>query len=690
MTRWPLLAFGTFLAIAVALTWPMAVNPGGTVMPDAGDPLLNTWILWWNATTLPLTTTWWNAPVFFPAEGAITFSEHLLGLWPLASPIVWLTGSPLAAYNVTLLLTFALSATAAFLLGYELTGRWDAALVCGVAFGFAPYRIAQLPHLQVLASFWMPVALLGLHRYLRDGKTTSVVLFASAWLMQALSNMYFMLFFPLLVLLWCLWFVRPQQWRKAAVIAIAAGLAALPLIPILARYREVHAKYNLTRDLSSMEALSLDATAWLDRQADLAMWGQFSGAHRPEGEMFTGLVVLVLIAAGLLWAALRHRRNGTTSARGSLWFYALAALVMFLLALGPAPTFFGAHLPFPGPYRLLMWIPGFDGLRVPGRFAMVTALCLSAAAGLAFAALSSAWTRWARWIVAALAATAIVAEAWPSRIHQEPPPASMDVRHEDGPGAVIVLPLLRHWNEIAVMYSGMSHGRPIVNGYSGHEPAWYPRLRQRLESFDPSVLDALADAGVTQVAVVARHDRGGDWRAFVATRATHTRTSEDGTLWIYDFPTAETRGTPLPIQSIDASDHPGLIPAMTDGNPETFWHSRQPQTGGESVRMDLGAPRRVTTVEASLGRFIDAYPRELAIEVSEDGTAWRESWRGPTGNLVTLPVFEEPRDVRIRLPLGGVTARFLRLTQIGRADQSSWTIAELVVRGDPTASGPAR
>ena len=204
MTPWqgrPLLAFGVFLAIAVALTWPMAVSPGGTVMPDAGDPLLNTWILWWNATTLPLTTTWWNAPVFFPAEGAITFSEHLLGLWPIASPVVWITGSPLAAYNVTLLLTFALSATAAFLLGYELTGRWDAALVCGAAFGFAPYRIAQLPHVQVLASFWMPVALLGLHRYLRDGRTMSLVLFASAWLMQALSNMYFMLFFPVLVLL---------------------------------------------------------------------------------------------------------------------------------------------------------------------------------------------------------------------------------------------------------------------------------------------------------------------------------------------------------------------------------------------------------------------------------------------------------------------------------------------------------
>jgi len=233
-----LLAFAAFTALAVAMTWPLAANPGGLVMPDAGDPLLNTWILWWNATTLPLTATWWNAPAFFPATGVITFSEHLLGLWPIASPIIWITGSPQAAYNITLLLTFSLSATAAYCLGFELTGRRDAAILCGLAFGFAPYRIAQLPHLQVLASFWMPVALLGLHRYLRDGRARSLALFAVAWLMQALSNLYFMLFFPPLIVLWCAWFIRPWQWRRLAMVALAAAVASLPLVPIVAGYVE--------------------------------------------------------------------------------------------------------------------------------------------------------------------------------------------------------------------------------------------------------------------------------------------------------------------------------------------------------------------------------------------------------------------------------------------------------------------
>jgi len=298
--------------LAVALTWPLVTNLGGLVMPDAGDPLLNTWILWWNATTTPLTAAWWNAPAFFPAEGVITFSEHLLGLWPIASPIIWITGSPQTAYNVTLLLTFALSATAAYLLGYELTGRRDAAFLCGLVFGFAPYRMAQLPHLQVLASFWMPLALLGLHRYLRNGGVRSLVLFGAAWLMQALSNLYFMMFFPVLIVLWCAWFIRPQQWRRLASVAGTAVVASLPLVPIVAGYREVHARYELTRDIKATESLSADLASWLDAHPDLSVWGGLRVFHRTEGELFTGLTVLALVVAGLLWALRRRGQNNAT------------------------------------------------------------------------------------------------------------------------------------------------------------------------------------------------------------------------------------------------------------------------------------------------------------------------------------------------------------------------------------------
>ena len=90
--------------------------------------------------------------MFYPAAGTFAFSEHLLGQAPIAAPLIALTGSPLFGYNVTLLATYVLSALGAHFLAYTLTRRHDASFVAGLAFAFAPYRVAQLPHIQVLAS----------------------------------------------------------------------------------------------------------------------------------------------------------------------------------------------------------------------------------------------------------------------------------------------------------------------------------------------------------------------------------------------------------------------------------------------------------------------------------------------------------------------------------------------------------
>src|SRR5262249_51386846 len=91
----------TLLAVlACAYTWPLVLHPRTTVAHDLGDPLLVTWILWWSTHTVPLTTAWWNAPAFHPSTGVFAFSENLLGLAPIAAPIIALTHEPLLAYNV--------------------------------------------------------------------------------------------------------------------------------------------------------------------------------------------------------------------------------------------------------------------------------------------------------------------------------------------------------------------------------------------------------------------------------------------------------------------------------------------------------------------------------------------------------------------------------------------------------------
>ena len=41
-----------FLALAILWTWPLALRPGTTMAAPFGDPLLNAWILGWDADRL--------------------------------------------------------------------------------------------------------------------------------------------------------------------------------------------------------------------------------------------------------------------------------------------------------------------------------------------------------------------------------------------------------------------------------------------------------------------------------------------------------------------------------------------------------------------------------------------------------------------------------------------------------------
>ena len=214
----------------------MTAHLSTRVPHDLGDPVLNTWILWWNARALPLSAQWWSPPILVPMRGALALSEHLAGLSLFAAPIQLLGGRPLLAYNVCLVSSYALSGWFAYLLVWRLTASRIAALVAGLAFVAAPYRAGQLAHLQVLTSQWIPAMLLGMHGYVQDGRRRWLALLAAGWLLQGLSNGYYLLFLPVLIAPWLVWFV---DWRAAPrrgiVVAATWLVASLPFVPICSR-----------------------------------------------------------------------------------------------------------------------------------------------------------------------------------------------------------------------------------------------------------------------------------------------------------------------------------------------------------------------------------------------------------------------------------------------------------------------
>ncbi|MEP6593512.1 MAG: hypothetical protein ABJC51_07460, partial [Acidobacteriota bacterium] len=360
-----LLWLSLFFALAVAWSWPLAAHFASRIPNDPGDSVLNIWLLWWNAHAVPLTRGWWSPPIFFPMPGALALSEHLAGLAPVTTPLQWAGATPLVAYNAAFMLSFALSGFFAFLLvrrlaeqqGVPAAGCRLAGLCAGLIYGFGPYRAGQLGHLQVLTSQWMPLALLAMHAYLDDGRRRWLALLGAAWLLQALSNGYYLFFFPVLLGLWLVWFVdwRRQARRGAALIGALAA-ASLPLIGMLLSYADIQQRLGLGRTPGEMVNYSATPSAFLQASELLRFWPG-SPAATSEQFLFPGVsgIALVMLAAAA-WGIRRRADLPALASRPPLLFYALAAALLWGLAFGPRSDHTSAWL---HPYTLLAWLPGF-------------------------------------------------------------------------------------------------------------------------------------------------------------------------------------------------------------------------------------------------------------------------------------------------------------------------------------------
>ena len=321
-------AFISYLVVTLLLAWPVVRDIGQVIPSDLGDPVLNAWILWWNTTGLPFTERWWNPPVFFPATNVLAYSEHLFGISLISTPVYWLTGSPVVAYNVALLLTFPLSGVGVYLLCFELTGRRDASWLAGLAFAFAPYRMDQLAHLQVLSSYWMPLGLFALHRYYRDPHIRWLGLFSLCTLMTGLCNGYYLLFYPVLVLLWVLWFTPNQAWwRRVAAVGLAGALAVLVLSPTLLTYQRVHDESGFARGAGEIREYSADVSGLLSGPPRSVFWQFPDGVHRAEGQLFPGLTVAALVVIGLGYVRWRPRGPEPVALRVVRWVVGVVGLV---------------------------------------------------------------------------------------------------------------------------------------------------------------------------------------------------------------------------------------------------------------------------------------------------------------------------------------------------------------------------
>lgn len=295
---------GVYLLIAVVYAFPVLQHHHDRITNDPYDPILNTSILWWNATTIPLSEEWWNPPHYYPTTGVAAFTENLLGVSVIASPVFWLTQNALSAYNLSFFLTFPLSAFSAYLLAFVLTRRHDAAFLAGLSWGFTPYRTAELGHLQMLSVQWFPLCMLGLHQFLETRRARWLVLFVIAWVIQALANGYFIFFGAVIIGLWIAYFcTTASTWRAIPAIAVACVVANLPLLPIMLRYHTIHELEGLRRGMHEALAFSSPPAGFLSVSQLVVFWHQF--LPESEDNLFPGITAAIVVLIGIWYAARR-------------------------------------------------------------------------------------------------------------------------------------------------------------------------------------------------------------------------------------------------------------------------------------------------------------------------------------------------------------------------------------------------
>jgi hypothetical protein len=380
-----------YALVALATTWPLALGLATDLPSDLGDPALNVFILGRNLQRLGAALGgdpgalhgFWDARIFHPEPLTLAYSEHLLAQSLLVLPLHLLGGNPILAYNTAFLASFVLSALGAFLLARDLLGRADAAFLTGLLFGFAPYRVDQLSHVQVLSSQWMPFVLLGLVRYARTGHAAPLFWACVALVAQSLSCGYYALFFPpFAAAVGLAWLARAGMLRRPRTFIElglgAAGVAALT-IPALLPYAEVRGLGVLLREPWEVERFSADVYSYLTAPEFLTLWGpRLRSYDLSEGALFPGVVPLALACLAVVTGALDALRSArspqATGGRLSRALPPALAATSLVLALLFAAVVLGLSP------LLAAWAPWL-GLRRPARLLLllgaVAAACSS-------------------------------------------------------------------------------------------------------------------------------------------------------------------------------------------------------------------------------------------------------------------------------------------------------------------------
>jgi hypothetical protein len=445
----------------------------GIVEPDCAQAMWNLWAV--NEAITSGQNPYATRLLYYPI-GAPNLSHQAIaaGFFPVTLLVKTLTRAsplyPLYAYRLITWLCFALLLYSSYWLLRELGFSLWAAGICAVAYSFSDFFMEHVAHINILAGFFIPLAALSIVRFYREPESTvraasaAVVLAAAVYFTE--TTLYIYLGLLLFVILMSL---RGRERRLLAGKLVQAGWRRM--LPASIIFVLLIAPYLLL--LLTDDSLKPPLSEHLTYSANLAgffiphpqrtpLYGELFatlGARVTKGvggyEVFACFVLLVFALIGVLTTKERLVRLAS-----------VAALVFYVLSLGPTLKIFETDTGFKMPYAFLMRLPPFDWGRTPSRFVVIGMffVMIVAAGGLSWTGrvVMRRLNRGASVTLMSLLALWTIAEAYsPTPRQQVFVPPLFPEKSVAGP--VLNLPVFKE--DGYAMLLQLFHRQPIATGY---------------------------------------------------------------------------------------------------------------------------------------------------------------------------------------------------------------------------------
>ena len=488
-----------------------ALYPFSTHLKDSSpdnpdDVLLNSYIMQWEYNKIVSLdfTNYFNTTYFYPYENTLAFTEHHTISQLFFFPLISIFRDPVLVHNLIVLIALVLNGLFMYLFIYKLTSSFIPSLLSAVLFSFVPYRYTHLVHLNVLHWWTIPLCFMSAQIFVESLDLKSTLLFSFSLLCLPLWSNNIAAFFiiPFSIFFIYISLERRSISNKRFYLLLSMSLLFVLLVssPFLYHYLRLREEMFFERFLFDIRYYSPELQNFIGVHDTNIFWGETLGRFgKWERYLFPGATFLIIFFISILNIYRSERRRFIS-------IFIIIAITTFFLSLGPYID--GSRGDTRGPYYLLLkYVPGYYGIRVPTRFAILMYFAMATICGLGLADLIKRWER-SKYINSLLKFIFVMAALFSiyegsHRInlrvplnHPEKDVIYQKIR-ELPDGVLFEYPAIFAYKDAAQTFASLYHNKRTYNGYSGWGSKYLENLIGAVKNYSPiQLINILKDANV--------------------------------------------------------------------------------------------------------------------------------------------------------------------------------------------------